>query len=103
MGISLGGKGGGSESPSSRVVGNRILPDEPLLSVLLLVEDCLVQVPSADTTLCVRDGGEVTAADERIEATEEVRESAIDERRRVRGDGESSSSLNARKFEHQDQ
>ena len=103
MEMSLGGKGGGSESSSSRVVGNRVLPDEPLLSVLLLVEDCLVQVPSADTTLCARDGGEVTAVDERIEATEEVRESAIDESRRVRGDGESSSSLNAREHKHQHQ
>lgn len=94
MGVSLGGKGGGCISSSSRVGGNRVLPDEPELSVLLLMEDCLVQVPSADTVLCVLDRGEGTAADcDRIEATEDVRESAIDERRRVRGDGESSSSL----------
>lgn len=63
------------------------------------MEDCLVQVPSAETVLCVLDRGEGTAAGcDRIEATEDVRESAIDESRRVRGDGESSSSLYAREL-----
>lgn len=91
MGASLGGKGGGSISSSSRVGGNRVLSDEP---ELLLAEDCLVQVPSVDTVLCVLESGEGPAAGcERIEAAEDVRESAIDESRRVSGDGESSSSL----------
>lgn len=77
-----------------------MLDDEPLL---LLTEDCLVQVPSADTVLCVLEGerGEgPAAACDRMEAAEGVRESAIDESRRVRGDGESSSSLQARGCKH---
>ena len=79
-----------------------MLVDELALSVLLLKEDCLVQTPS-EVVLCVLDRGEgATAGCDRIEATEDVRESAIDESRRVRGDGESSSSLYARRCEHQD-
>lgn len=93
----MGGKGGGPVSSSSRVGGNRWLVDEPVLSVLLLVEDCLVQVVSVETELCVLERGEGPAACcDRMEATEDVREIAIDESRRVSGDGESSSSLYAR-------
>ena len=95
--LSLGGNGGGSESSSSRVGGSRGLDDEPVLSVLLRVEGCLIHGKSAETVLCVLERGEGSAAGcDRIEATDEVRDSAIDESRRVRGDGESSSSLNAR-------
>ena len=106
MGLSLGGKGGGSVSSSSRVGGNRALAEEPVLKVLLLPEDCLVQVPSADTVLCVleRERGEGPAVGcDRMEATEDVRESAIDERRRVSGEGESSSSLYARRCQREGQ
>lgn len=64
--------------------------------VLLLVEDCLVQAPSADIVLCVLERGEGPAPDcDFIEATEGARERAMDESRRVRGEGESSSSLYA--------
>ena len=106
-GLSLGGKGGAASS-SSRVGGNRELDDELLLNVLLLIEDCLVQVPSADTVLCVLDRGEGNVVDcepdcDRMEATEDVREIAIDDSRRVSGDGESSSSLFAHTCEHQAQ
>ena len=96
----MGGKGGGSVSSSSRVEGNRILVDEAVLRLLLLMEDCLVHIPSEDTVLCVLERGEgTTAVGDFREATEDVRERAIDESRRVRGDGESSSSLYARKRE----
>lgn len=57
-------------------------------------------MPSDDAVLCVLDrerGEGPVAGCDRIEATEDVRESAIDESRRVRGDGESSSSLCGRK------
>jgi len=96
IGKSLGGKGGGSMSSSSRVEGNRVLVDEAELRVLLLTEDCLVQDPSADTMLRVLERGEGPVVDcDFREANEDVLESAIDERRRVSGDGESSSSLYA--------
>lgn len=81
-------------SSSSRVEGSRILADEPVLRVLLLIEDCLVRTPSVDTVLCVLERGEDPAPDcDLREANEDVRERAIDESRRVRGEGESSSSL----------
>ena len=101
MGESLGGKGGGSMSSLSRVEGNRMLADEAVLRVLLLREDCLVQVPSADIVLWDLEMGEgpVTGGDFR-EATDDVRERAIDDSRRVRGDGEFSSSLHARSCEY---
>lgn len=84
-------------SPSSSVGGSRVLVDEPELSVLLLIDDCLVQTPSADIVLCVLDRGEGAGVGcDRMEAIDDVRESAIDESRRVSGDGESSSSLYAR-------
>jgi len=99
---SLGGNGGGSVSSSSRVEGSRILADEAVLRVLLLMEDCLVQTPSADIVLCALERGEGPAPDWDLrEAKEDVRERAIDESRRVSGEGESSSSLYARRHEHQ--
>ena len=99
---SLGGNGGGSISSSSRVGGNRILADEAVLRALSRMEDCFTQTPSPDIVLCdlVRGEGPVPGWDLR-EANEVDRERAIDESRRVRGEGESSSSLYARKFEHQ--
>lgn len=99
---SLGGNGGGSISSSSRVEGNRILVDEVALMILLLTEDCLIQTPSADIMLCVLERGEGPTPDcDFKEAKEDVRESAIDESRRVRGEGESSSSLYAHRHERQ--
>jgi hypothetical protein len=93
---SLGGKGGGSISSSSRVRGNRILVDEAVLRILLRI-----RTPSADSVLCVLERGEGPVAYcDRREATEVVRERAIDESRRVRGDGESSSSLYACSYKH---
>ena len=102
MGVSLGGRGGGSVSSLSRVEGNRVLAEEPVLRALLLREDCLVRVPSVDTMLWVLERGEAPAACcDLKEANEDVRERAIDESRRVSGDGESSSSLYARGCKHQ--
>lgn len=101
MNESLGGSGGGSVSSSSRVDGSRILADEAVLRVLLLMEDCLVQTPSADIVLCVLERGEGPAPDcDLREATEDVREMAMDESRRVSGEGESSSSLHGRRYEY---
>lgn len=98
---SLGGNGGGPTSSSSRVEGSRILTDEPVLRVLLRTEDCLVQTLSVDTVLCVLERGESPAPDcDLKEAKDDVREMAIDESRRVSGEGESSSSLYARRYEH---
>jgi len=91
---SLGGKGGGSISSSSRVEGNRVLADEVVLRLLLLIEDRPGRDPSADSMVGVLERDPVAYCDLR-EANEDVREMAIDERRRVRGDGESSSSLYA--------
>jgi len=96
---SLGGKGGGSVSSSSRVEGNRVLADEVVLRVLLLREDCLGRGPSADIMVGVLERDPVVYCDLK-EANEDVRERAIDESRRVRGDGESSSSLHARSCKH---
>ena len=90
---SLGGKGGGSISSSSRVEGNRVLADEVVLRLLLLREDCLGRGPSADIMVGVLERGDPVAYCDLKEAKEDVRERAIDESRRVRGDGESSSSL----------
>lgn len=70
-----------------------MLVDELELSALLLTEECFVQVPSEDTVLCVLESGEGPAVCDLIEATEVARDKAIDDSRRVRGDGESSSSL----------
>ena len=75
-----------------------MLADEVVLKVLLLREDCLGRVPSADT--CVLEREDPVAYCDLREANEDVRERAIDERRRVRGDGESSSSLYARRCKH---
>jgi len=101
IGESLGGKGGGSISSSSRVEGNRVLADEAVLRLLLLTEDCLVQVPSVETMLRALERGEGPTADcDFREANEDVLERAIDESRRVSGDGESSSSLYARRCEN---
>ena len=81
-------------------MGNRTLAAEVVLRTLLLVEDCLVQVPSADIVLCALEREGPIADCDLSEANEDVRERAIDESRRVRGDGESSSSLYARSHEH---
>lgn len=97
---SLGGNGGGSTSSPSCVGGNRAPGDGVVLRTLLLREDCLVQVPSADIVLCALEReGPVAYCDLR-EANEDVRERAIDESRRVSGEGESSSSLYARNSQH---
>lgn len=93
---SFGGKGGGSISSSSRVEGNRVLGDEAVLRLLLRREDCLGRGPSADIIVDVLERDDPVAYCDLREANEDVRERAIDESRRVRGDGESSSSLYAR-------
>ena len=97
---SLGGKGGGSISSSSRVEGNRMLAEEVVLRLLLLREDCLGRCPSAEVMVGVLERGDPVAYCDLREANEDVRERAIDESRRVRGDGESSSSLYAHCREH---
>jgi len=84
-------------SSSSRVEGNRILPDEV---VVLLREDCLGRGPSADALVFVLEREDPVAYCNLREASEDVRERAIDESRRVRGDGESSSSLYGRSCKH---
>lgn len=95
-GESLGGKGGGSMSSLSRVEGNRALPEEPVLRALPLEEGCFIRVPSVDTVLWVLERAAPAACCDLREANEDVLEIAIEESRRVRGEGESSSSLYAR-------